>query len=132
VGISIGIHCLCEAVTQNPLPQLFRSAVMRSDCTTLDVRAFGLAAGTVASVISAVCAVALLIAPEATRAVAGYLIHSDLSGLAVSVTWSSILTGVIGWGLIAGLAFSAAAGLYNRFSGAARAEHSKLSAHGVA
>jgi hypothetical protein len=105
---------------------------MRSDRTSLDVRAFGLAAGTIASVISAVCAVALLIAPDATRALAGYLIHSDLSGLAVSVTWGSVLTGVIGWGLIAGLAFSAVAGLYNRFSGAARAERSTLAAHGVA
>ena len=105
---------------------------MRSHCATLDARAFGFAAGTVASVISAVCAFALWIAPGATRVVAGYLVHSDLSGLAVSVTWASFFSGVIGWGLIAGLAFSAAAGLYNRFSAAARAEHSKFAAHAVA
>lgn len=93
---------------------------MNANCSTLNARAFGVAAGTVAGSISALCALALVFAPAATRAVAGLLIHSDLSGLAVSVTWSSVVTGVIGWGLIAGLAFSAAAGLYNRWSGAAR------------
>ena len=95
---------------------------MRSDCSTLNARAVGFAAGMIASVISALCAFALAIAPDATRALAGYLIHSDLSGLTPAVSWASFFGGVIGWGFIAGLAFSAAAGLYNRFSSAARAE----------
>lgn len=105
---------------------------MRSDCSTLNARAFGVAAGTVAATISALCALALVIAPDGTRAVIGYLIHSDLSGLTPVVSWASFFTGVIGWGLFAGVAFSAAAGLYNRFSGAAQAEHRQATAHGVA
>ena len=103
---------------------------MRSDCSTLDTRALGFAAGTVASTVSALCAVALIIAPNATRALMGYLIHSDLSGLTPAVSWASFLTGVIGWGLIAGVAFAAAAGLYNR-SSAARAEREQAAAHRV-
>lgn len=95
---------------------------MRSHCTPLDSRAFGVAAGTVASLVSGVCALALLIAPAGSKAFLGYLIHTDLSGLTVSVTLASFLTGVIGWGLIFGLAFSAAAGLYNRFSNIAQPE----------
>ncbi len=95
---------------------------MRSDCSTLDARAFGFAAGTVAATISGACAVFLVIAPGGTRALIGYLIHSDLSGLTVAVSWASFFTGVVGWGLFAGLVFSAAAGLYNRFSNAARPE----------
>ena len=87
---------------------------MHTDCSTLNARAFGFAAGTVAATISGLCAIALVIAPDATRALVGYLIHSDLSGLTPAVSWTSFFTGVIGWGLIAGLAFSAAAGLYNR------------------
>lgn len=105
---------------------------MRSDCSTLSARAFGFAAGTVAAAISAVCAIALAIAPGATRTLVGYLIHSDLSGLDPTVTWGSFITGVVGWGLIAGLAFSAAAWLYNRFASAARAERREAAAHGVA
>ena len=105
---------------------------MRPHCATLDARAFGFAAGFVASVISAVCAFALWIAPGATRVIAGYLVHSDLSGVTVSVTWGSFFSGVIGWGLIAGLAFSGAATLYNRFSGATTAERDSLAAHAVA
>ena len=105
---------------------------MRSDCSTLNARAFGFAAGTVAATISAVCALALVIAPDGTRALIGYLIHSDLSGLTPAVSWASFFTGVIGWGLFAGLAFSAAAGLYNRFSSAARAEHREAATHRVA
>lgn len=104
---------------------------MRSHCSTLDARAFGFAAGAVAATISAVCAAFLVIAPDGTRAVIGYLIHSDLSGLTPAVSWASFFTGVIGWGLFAGLAFSAAAGLYNRFSSAARAER-HAAVHGVA
>ena len=105
---------------------------MRSDCSTLNARAFGFAAGTIAATISAICALALVIAPDATRALVGYLIHSDLSGLTPAVSWASFFTGVIGWGLIAGLAFSAAAGLYNRFSSSSRAEHREVAAHRVA
>lgn len=103
---------------------------MRSDCSTLNARAFGFAAGTVAATISAICAVALTIAPSATRAVVGYLIHSDLSGLTPAVSWASFFTGVMGWGLIAGFAFSAAAGLYNR-SVRTRAEEGQAAAHSV-
>lgn len=86
---------------------------MRSDCHTLNTRAFGVAAGIVAATLSAICATALLVAPGATRAVMGYLVHADLSGLAPAVSWASMLFSVIGWGLLAGIAFAAAAGLYN-------------------
>lgn len=104
---------------------------MRSDCSTLNARAFGVAAGTTAATLSGICALALAIAPAGTRTVLGYLIHSDLSALTPAVSWASFFIGVIGWGLFAGVAFSAAAGLYNRFSGAARAAQ-HATAHRVA
>ena len=104
---------------------------MRSHCSILDARALGLAAGTVAATISGVCALALMVAPDGTRALIGYLIHSDLSGLSPAVSWTSFFIGVIGWGLLAGLAFSGAAGLYNRFSSAAGVER-HAAVHGVA
>ena len=105
---------------------------MKSHCSTLDARAFGVAAGSVAGTISGVCALALVVAPELTRTLIGYLVHTDLSNYTSAVSWGSFLVGVVGWGLIAGFAFAAAAALYNRFSGAARAEQTHAAAHGVA
>ena len=87
---------------------------MRSDCGTLNVRAFGFAAAAVAASISAICAAALFLAPDATRSLLGYLIHADVADLAPAVSWASFFTGVVGWGLFAGIAFSSAAVLYNR------------------
>ena len=87
---------------------------MRNDCHTLNTRAFGFAAGTVAAIISALCAAALFLAPDATRALLGYLIHADVSDLAPAVSWASFFTGIVGWGLFTGIAFASAAGLYNR------------------
>lgn len=105
---------------------------MRSDCSTLDSRAFALAAGTVAAAISAICAAALAIAPGATRTLGGYLIHSDLSSVPPTVTWGSFVVSVVGWGLIAGITFFAAAGLYNRVSGTARTAGREIPARGFA
>lgn len=103
---------------------------MRSDCGTLNARAFGVATGSVAATLSAICATALFVAPDATRTVMGYLIHSDLSGLAPAVSWASMFFSVIGWGLLAGIAFASAAGLYNR-SVVASAEREHASASGI-
>lgn len=47
----------------------------------LDARAFGVAAGATAAVLFVICALAVTIAPEATTAFAGYLIHIDVSGM---------------------------------------------------
>lgn len=105
---------------------------MKTHCTTVDSRAFGLAAGTTAAGLSALCALFLALAPDATRRMLGLLVHSDLSGLAIILTWSGVLLGILSWGLGIGLVFAAAAGLYNRFSGAARDERRAVEAHRVA
>ena len=81
---------------------------MPSESSSLNVRAFGLAAGIVAATLSAICGVALLLAPDSTWTLAGYLLHADLSMVALVVS-------VLGWGLIASGAFAAAAALYNRY-----------------
>ncbi len=87
---------------------------MRSECLTLNTRAFGVAAGIVAATLSAICATALFVAPGSTRALMGYLIHSDLSNVTPAVSWASLFFSVVGWGLFAGIVFSSAAWLYNR------------------
>lgn len=87
---------------------------MNSTYSPLDARAFGLAAGTLAALLSAICALSLLVAPSATRALLGLLIHSDASAMPVVVTWTSTSVSVIGWGLGTALVFGLAAAFYNR------------------
>ena len=92
---------------------------MRSNCSTLNARAFGLASGTASAAVSAICALALKIAPDGVLALLGYLIHADVSGLTPAVSWTSFFASVTGWGVFAGLTFSAVAVLYNQLSSAA-------------
>ena len=89
---------------------------MKTDCRTLDARAFGFAAGTIAAVLTTLCALALTIAPSATTAVASTLIHLDLSAMSRTMSWGVYFGSLIGWTFGAGLVFWAAAALYNRFA----------------
>jgi hypothetical protein len=93
---------------------------MNYESTTLNARAFGFAAGTIAAALTTICALALVIAPQATTSLASTLIHLDLSQMSRSLTWSGYFTGLIAWTIGAGLVFWAAAALYNRFSARAQ------------
>jgi nicotinamide mononucleotide (NMN) deamidase PncC len=83
---------------------------------TLDARAFGLAAGTIAAALTTLCAIGLATVPGFTTRVASTLIHLDLSEASRELTWGGYFTGLIGWTLGASLIFWAAAVVYNRFS----------------
>lgn len=91
---------------------------MQPGYSALDARAFALAAGGTASLLSAVCALALVVSPAGTRALLGLLIHSDATGMPVVVTWTSAIVSVVGWGIGTGLVFGAAAAVYNRLGSA--------------
>ena len=80
----------------------------------LDARAFGLAAGATAAVLFIVCALAVAIAPGPTTAFAGYLIHTDLSGLSRSLTFGNFVGGLISWTLGTAVTFWLVASIYNR------------------
>ena len=107
---------------------------MKTDYRTLDARAFGFAAGSIAAALTTLCAVGLAVAPRFTTAVASTLIHLDLSGIARTVTWRGYFSGLIGWTVGAGLIFWATAALYNRFvrqdSAIAFPSHEPARAHG--
>lgn len=90
---------------------------MKPDTVPLDSRAFGTAAGTIAGVIVIVCSAAVAIAPDATTAFAGYVVHLDLSGFTRTLDWGSFFSGLVFWAFGTGLVFATAGTLYNRFSG---------------
>lgn len=80
----------------------------------LDPKAFGLAAGIVAVALFIACAIAVALAPEATTALAGFLIHADLSSFIRTLTWGTFFGGLLGWGVGTALVFAMVAVLYNR------------------
>ena len=83
----------------------------------LDARAVGLAAGLTAGALFVICAIAVAIAPEATTAFAGHLIHVDLSGLSRSLTLGNFVGGLVCWTAGTALAFWFIGVVYNRFAG---------------
>jgi hypothetical protein len=65
-----------------------------------------------------VCALAVALAPDATTALAGFLIHADLAAFTRTLTWGNFVGGLLGWGLGTALVFSLVAVLYNKLVGA--------------
>lgn len=83
----------------------------------IDPRAFGMAAGLVAAVLFILCAVAVWLAPEATTAAFGMMIHADLTSIARTLTLGSFVAGLVCWTLGTGLTFGVLAALYNGLLG---------------
>lgn len=79
----------------------------------LDVRGFSIAVGTVVAAAFSICAFFVAVAPEATAAFIGYLLHINLSGLTRALTWPSYFAGVVAVGVWTGLWAAVAAELYN-------------------
>ena len=79
----------------------------------LNVRGFSIAVGAVVAIAFSVCAFFVTIAPEATEAFLGYLLHSNLSGFTRALTWPSYFAGAVAVGVWAGLWAAIAAELYN-------------------
>jgi hypothetical protein len=80
----------------------------------LNIRAFAWAAGLTAAALFVICAAAVAMAPEATTAFAGLLIHADLSEFSRTLTWGSFFGGLVGWTIGTALTFAFVAWLYNR------------------
>jgi 2TM family of unknown function (DUF5676) len=80
----------------------------------INARGFGTAAGIVAAVLFTVCALAVAVAPDSTTAVAGYLIHLDLSGATRTLTFGSFVGGLVIWTLGTAIVFGFAAAIYNK------------------
>lgn len=80
----------------------------------LELRAFAFAGGLTAAVLFTVCAFAVAVAPEATTAFAGTLIHADLGGMTRTLTWGSFCLGLVVWTGGTALTFGLVAAVYNR------------------
>lgn len=79
----------------------------------LNVWAFGSAVGIAVAVGFTICAFFVAVAPDATAAFIGYLLHINLAGLSRPITWASYFAGVLAVGLWTALWAAAAAKIYN-------------------
>ena len=84
---------------------------------TLDTRAFSFAAGATAGMLFSLCAAAVAVAPGATTAFLGLILHLDLTGVVRPLTLPGFLVGLVTWTLGTGLTFGLAAVIYNRVTG---------------
>ena len=82
-----------------------------------DIKAFGIAAGVTAAVVSAACALIVAVAPGFATALFSDVVHLDLTGLTRTVTWGNAFGGLLFWGLGAGVVFTFGAWVYNRVTG---------------
>ena len=80
----------------------------------LNTRAFAFAAGLSAGALFILCAIAVAVSPGSTTAIAGFLIHADLSGIARTLTLASFLGGLCIWTVGTGIVFALVASIYNR------------------
>lgn len=80
----------------------------------LDIRAFAIASAIVAAVLFVLCAFFVAIAPKETTAIAGHLIHADLSGIMRSLTWGDFFGGLVCWTFGTAIVAGTVAWLYNR------------------
>lgn len=87
----------------------------------LDTRAFAFAGGTAAALLFVVCSGGVALAPQATAAFAGDLIHADLTGLVRTLTWGSFTLGLVVWTAGTALTFALIAATYNRLASTAPA-----------
>ncbi len=83
----------------------------------LNVWAFGVAVGTAIAAAFTICAFFVALAPEATAAFIGYLLHINLSGLSRPITLAVYVAGVLAVGIWTALWAVAAAKLYNLLVG---------------
>lgn len=80
----------------------------------LNVYSFSFAVGIVTAAAFTVCAFLFAVAPEATSAFIGYLLHLNLTGVTRPVTWGGYFAGALGTGIWTGLWAAVVAKLYNR------------------
>ncbi len=82
----------------------------------LDSKAFALSLGAVSGIISSICALLLLIAPNFTYTIANYIAHGlDLTKIAKPVTAGGAITGIVLAVIFSYIAAYVFAELYNRW-----------------
>lgn len=84
--------------------------------TILRARSLFIATAVMSALAYIICVVFIAIAPQATIAFFGQILHADLSSIARSITFGSFIVGLVAWSLGTGLYAALIARFYNRLS----------------
>ncbi len=82
----------------------------------LNIQAFTGTTAMVTAVLFTLCALLIVLAPEAAYAAFSFLFHVDLTNMAHPMGWSGFLGGLVIWVLGMGLVAATGAWLYNRLN----------------
>lgn len=80
----------------------------------LDAIKFGLACAAGLSILWVVCSLIVMAMPMNMMQVAGDMIHSDLSSMRWSMGFYGLITGLVGWAIVAGFTGWLIAFIYNQ------------------
>lgn len=93
----------------------------------LDIRAAALAAGSIATLVYAICTAFCVLVPEPTVVyVTTVFFHIDVAGLYRPITLGNFIASLLGWGLGTAVVAGATAWLYNRLARSPVGETSTL------
>lgn len=82
----------------------------------LSARALFLATAVTTGIVYLLCILFVLLAPRLTMAFFSSILHANLTGITLTVTWESFITGLLVWSIGTGLYAALLAQLYNRLS----------------
>ncbi len=82
----------------------------------LSARSLFLATAITTGIAYLLCILFVILAPQPTMAFFSSILHANLTGITLTVTWGNFITGLLFWSIVPGLYAALLARLYNRFS----------------
>ena len=80
----------------------------------LEANKLALAASFATAIIWLICSLIVVLIPEMSMNVSGYMMHSDFSAMQWQMNFSGFLVGLILWSAVAGIAAWLIAAIYNK------------------
>lgn len=80
----------------------------------LNVRSLFIATVITTGIAYLICVLFLTVVPQATMAFFSYILHANLSGITLSLTWGSFIVGLLVWSVGTGLYAAFIARFYNK------------------
>jgi hypothetical protein len=80
----------------------------------LNERSLFLATAVTTGIVFLLCSLVVTLAPRPSWAFFSYILHTNLTGIAQTLTWGSFITGLLVWSLGTGLYAAVVARLHNR------------------
>jgi hypothetical protein len=81
----------------------------------LSARSLFLATAVTTGILYLICILFVILVPQLTMAFFSSILHANLTGITLTVTWGNFIAGLLFWSIGIGLYAALLARLYNRF-----------------